>query len=464
MASQRATAMASSSSLYEGLRTRQPANVSSSSLITPTALERTGDFRNTPAASRPNVSCLGIQYKLCPSFLDPVAQNALKFVPLGDSTPGPNYGHPEEQAANGNINVDQGMARVDSRVGRDHQLSAMYFESRGTTSAVFLSGAKIFGLPPDARNVPVVQQFSAGIQQQYSAKWGSEISYVGNLGRHFYIAFDENSPVYNANCTSATCGSTIGQNSRRTYQPTPATYTFSSISLYAPVTNSSYHSLQATLTRRFDQRLSIQASFVWSKVIGYGPLTNAYDLGSSRGVLDIDVPYSFVMSYIFVSPRIDRWEFVGKQLLSGWQINGVTYIRAGQPFNVTSGVDTNFDGTINDRPNVVGNPYLSRSRDRTAKRNAYFNTAAFAIPPAGSPYGNTPFNMFYGPGYVDTDLSVSKAFHIDRLEAQFRGEVFNIFNNVNMSSPNSNMSSPGFGAIPAAGAPRIAQLALRISF
>jgi len=93
--------------------------------------------------------------------------------------------------------------------------------------------------------------------------------------------------------------------------------------------------LQATLTRRFDQHLSIEASFVWSKVTGYGPLTNAYDLKSSRGVLEIDVPYSFVMSYIFVSPRIDHWGFVGKQLLSGWQITGITTLRAGQPLNVT---------------------------------------------------------------------------------------------------------------------------------
>jgi hypothetical protein len=105
---------------YQGLRIRQPVNVASSSLVTPTALERTGDFRNTPIASRPNVSCLGVEYKICPNLLDPVAQNALKLVPIGDPTPGPNYGHPTEQSANGNINADQGMARVDYQLRRDH--------------------------------------------------------------------------------------------------------------------------------------------------------------------------------------------------------------------------------------------------------------------------------------------------------------------------------------------------------
>jgi hypothetical protein len=145
------------------------------------------------------------------------------------------------------------------------------------STAVFLSGANIFALPPGSKNLSSVQQFSLGLQQQFSASWNAEIDYVGNVGRHLYIPLDQNSPVYSPACNSITCGTTVGQNIRRPYQPTPATYTFGAITLYAPVANSSYHSLQATLTRRLDQHFSIQASFVWSKVSGYGALTNAYD-------------------------------------------------------------------------------------------------------------------------------------------------------------------------------------------
>jgi hypothetical protein len=196
------------------------------------------------------------------------------------------------------------------------------------SNTVFLSGANIFSVPPGVRNLPSAQQFSLGVQQQYSSKWSSEINYVGNVARHLYISFDENSPVYNGSCTSATCSTTVGQNNRRPYQP-PGNYKFASIFLSAPIANSSYHSLQATLARRFDQRFSLQASFVWSKVIGYGALTNAYDLNSSRGVVDFDVPYNFVASYIFVSPEVHHLGLVCTQLLSGWQINGVTLLRSG---------------------------------------------------------------------------------------------------------------------------------------
>jgi len=774
---------------YQGLRTRQPANIASSSLVTPTALERAGDFRNTPSALQPNVSCLGVPYTICANILDPVAQNALKFVPVGNSNPGPKYGHPPEQSASGNINVDQGLARVDYQLGEKHQLSGMFFESRGTantptsggnqvvsfagmktyegqynivasdiwtlsptkvnsvrayyslnhnigdnifgnqhflpdlgsqaatgssyttqprfsiagywqmgttgvgpnntasfalgisdtfnwvrgshelkfggtyiwmhgsatnaqstngqfifngsatgnaladfllgmgsltqnnggylrthcqnpslfvqdnwrlsrrftanlglrweyypvqagqnntgtfvagvqstrfptaplglltsgdkgipdgilhtpwntfaprvgfaydvfgnglaslrgafgifyfpaenqlplvnlvqqpfarsvtvsrtpnlitpfapnpdpfpyvlspSNTVFLSGANIFSVPPGVRNLPSAQQFSLGIQQQYGSKWSSEINYVGNVSRHLYISFDQNSPIYNASCTSATCSTTTGQNNRRPYQPTPRLYTFASITLSAPVANSSYHSLQATLTRRFDRHFSLQTSFVWSKVIGYGALTNSYDLNSSRGPLDIHVPYNFAASYIFVVPGIHYLGSFGEHLLSGWQINGVTILRSGQPFNVTSGMDTNFDGTINDRPNVVGNPNLQAGRGRIATAKAFFNTNAFVAPPAGTPYGNASFNMLYGPKYVDTDLSAFKTFLLYReIALQFRGEVFNVFNNVNLNAPNSTRSSPAFGTISGAVAPRIVQLALRLSF
>jgi len=156
----------------------------------------------------------------------------------------------------------------------------------------------------------------------------------------------------------------------------------------------------------------------------------------------IDVPHNFVVSYIYALPAVSRYGFIGKQVLSGWQINGITTLRSGQPFNVTSGVDTNFDGTNNDRPNVVGNPFLPGGRGRVATKNQYFNTAAFVTPPAGTPYGNAQFDMLFGPKYINTDLSALKSFAIYReCNLQFRADIFNVFNNVNMNAPNGTKSS-----------------------
>ena len=770
---------------YQGLRVRQPANVASTSLVVPTAAERSGDFRSSPG-TKPNVSCNGVQYVICSTALDPVAQNLLAFVPVGDSSSS-NYGHPVQQAANANLNADQGFVRFDYHLGQTHQLSAEYFESRGTsntptvggnqivsyagmsnyegqyngvasdvwsistnkvndarayyslnhyiigniygdqhllaslgskaaqggnynaqpyfniqgfwqmgtsnagpnnlpsstigfsdtlhwslgdhelklggaymfdkftstggassnglftftgsttgnaladflegkantlvqnngvffrshsvdpslfvqdnwrlshrlslnlglrweyfpmypgqnntgtfvrgvqstrfpnaplglltagdagipdgilhtpwdtfaprvgfaydvfgngrtslrasygiffsaidqvsvsnnlvqqpfsrsvtvnknpnlvtpfapaadpfpytpsaTNAVFLSGANLFGLPPGDKYIPTVNEFSLGIQQQYSSRWSSEINYIGNLTRHFYITTDVNSPAY----VPGAATTTAGLNARRPYEPTPSTYTFAAISVAAPRANSSYHSLQASLQRRFDRHFSFQASYVWSKVIGLGPVVNQYDVASSRGVLAIDVPNAFVASYIFVTPDVRSFGLPGKEFLSGWQLNGITRLQSGQPFNVTSGVDTNLDGTNNDRPNLIGNPYLPGGRSRAAVIKSYFNTAAFAAVPAGTPYGNTQFDAVFGPKFVNTDLSAFKTFPVYKeASLQFRAEVFNVFNNVNLNNPASNRNTPAtFGVISGSSAPRIVQFALRLAF
>ena len=185
-----------------------------------------------------------------------------------------------------------------------------------------------------------MQQFSLGVQQQYGSKWSSEINYVGNVG----------SPLLHHHSTRTRPSITRTAPAQRAAQRLaktivarishPGTYKFASISLSAPVANSSYHSLQATLARRFDQHFSVQASFVWSKVIGYGALTNAYDLNSSRGVVDIDVPYNFVASYIFVSPEVHHLGLVGTTVIEWLADQWHHDPRSGQPFNVTSGVDS----------------------------------------------------------------------------------------------------------------------------
>lgn len=151
--------------------------------------------------------------------------------------------------------------------------------------------------------------------------------------------------------------------------------------------------------------------------------------------------------------------------LSGWQINGITTIESGTPFDILSNRDTNFDGILTDRPLVVGNPLLSSGRSRSEKIAEYFNTAAYAVPPAGQLYGNSPRNPILSPGYFDTDISAFKRFPIyAKSDLLFRAELFNTFNNVNLNAPNGTLGTPNFGKITTAGSPRIIQLALKYEF
>ncbi|HWR16890.1 MAG TPA: carboxypeptidase regulatory-like domain-containing protein [Terriglobales bacterium] len=329
------------------------------------------------------------------------------------------------------------------------------------SSAVFTSGATIFGLEPGADDVPSVQQFSLGLQQQLAADWAAEVSYVGSVARHFPINIDGNSPIY----APGGLTTTAGLNARRPYQPTPTTYTFGVITQTLLNSNFSYNSLQAKLTHRFTRNFSVHGSYVWSKSIGLNAVVDSYDIQSSRGLSDTDIRHSLVVSYMYSLPRVNSLGAFGRQVLSGWQLNGITAIRSGTPFNVTSGKDTNLDGVNNDRPDTVAPPSINNG-SRQERIAQYFNPAAFAQLPANTPYGNTGYNSMIGPGYVNTDLSIFKNFTLPFRESsvQFRAEAFNLFNNVNLSNPNGVMTNAQFGKITSAGSPRIVQFALRFSF
>jgi hypothetical protein len=55
------------------------------------------------------------------------------------------------------------------------------------------------------------------------------------------------------------------------------------------------------------------------------------------------------------------------------------------------------------------------------------------------------------------------SFH-ERVSAQFRAEFFNVLNHARFDPPNLDASSPFFGQILSAEAPRIIQLGLRVQF
>ena len=327
----------------------------------------------------------------------------------------------------------------------------------------FTSGATISGLPPNNSAVPYVQEYNLTLEHQFSSDWSTRIAYIGNLSRKFFLGIDQNSPVYAPSGTTTTAG----LNARRPYEPTPKTYTFASISINSPIENASFHSLQLTVTRRFSNHFSLLATYVWSKNIDIGDaLVSQYDISMNRGLSDLDIPQRFVASYIYALPSFNRWGLIGRGVLGGWQINGITTLSTGTPFGILSNVDSNKDGVASDRPNLIGNPRLSGGRSRADKITEFFNTDAYVVPASNVPYGNAGRNPLIGPGFVNTNLSAFKTFTIWRESTmQFRGEVFNLFNNVNLANPGGTLGTASYGKITGTtGDPRIVQFALRYAF
>jgi hypothetical protein len=128
------------------------------------------------------------------------------------------------------------------------------------------------------------------------------------------------------------------------------------------------------------------------------------------------------------------------RLISGWSVNSIVTLQSGLPFtpqlsyNPSNNGDTknpvrpflnpNFSGPV-----VLGNP------------NQWFNPNAFLYEsnPAGSNgfYGNAGRDSFVGPGLATWDFSAMKQTAIgERLNLQFRAEIFNILDRANFNTPN----------------------------
>ena len=76
-----------------------------------------------------------------------------------------------------------------------------------------------------------------------------------------------------------------------------------------------------------------------------------------------------------------------------------------------------------------------------------------------------PKSAASGPAISKSDIAVSRFFGVpgnQGMRLQFRGELFNAFNQVNFNAPNTTANSPNFGRITAADAPRIGQIALKL--
>ena len=84
--------------------------------------------------------------------------------------------------------------------------------------------------------------------------------------------------------------------------------------------------------------------------------------------------------------------------------------------------------------------------------------------------GNLGRNTFRGPGFANTDFSVMKRMRFpwiwgtEGASAQLKGEFFNLFNRVNLTQVNNNLSNPLFGKSTSTYGARDVQFSLRIQF
>jgi hypothetical protein len=127
---------------------------------------------------------------------------------------------------------------------------------------------------------------------------------------------------------------------------------------------------------------------------------------------------------------------------------------------VVSGIQQDFRGANNYRPNVTCDPYPASGQQSITN---WFNKDCVVAPTDPSqPFGNAPRNSVRGPNFWTFDLAATKQVPLaGDARIEVRLEAFNLFNRDNFAPPNANKSSGAFGTITSTYDPRQLQLGVK---
>jgi len=200
-----------------------------------------------------------------------------------------------------------------------------------------------------------------------------------------------------------------------------------------------------------------------------------YNRAANRASSNGDRRQRFVGSYVYSIPGLFQDSSIGKSLLGGWSLGGVTTIQSGRPFSITDSQGGTIYGANSYAQFVAGKSASdAKLEGRTQDRlDRYFDTSVFEAPPLignGRGFGNVGRNILTGPGQANFDMNLKKSFALpqisDASNMEFRAEFFNVFNHANFGNPGNARATPAtFGQITTTTvAPRIIQFALKYQF
>ncbi len=327
------------------------------------------------------------------------------------------------------------------------------------------------------------QTWNVTLQKQVGANWEFTASYLGNHVLHIPSGNEENPATYipgkwtgPGSCGTLTispglgkpCSSTGNTNFRRTTaltNPTTGAY-YSEVSVMYDGSSSVYDGLLLTAQHRFANYFTILSNYTWSHCItggtdvgdlGGNTFQNPANPGADRSNCGEDLRHNFVTSLVARSAL--KGGGLERALLDGWQVAPIVSVSSGTRVTPTTGTDASLTGVGQDRPNLIGDPYVHGQ-----PRKFSLNPASFQKNAPGT-YGNTkPFSLV-GPMYADLDAAVSRFFPLpEKMQLEFRTECFNCLNHPNLLGPNSALNSSLFGQITTSDPPRILQLSMKVDF
>jgi hypothetical protein len=236
------------------------------------------------------------------------------------------------------------------------------------------------------------------------------------------------------------------------------------------------------ISKRYSRGFSAKGIYTFGKgtdltssndngVAGAQNILDAANPGLQHALSDFNVSQRLTIDSVYNIPALVKTG-IGNKILGGWELAGIAIFQTGLPFSVVSTAayprgDYNADGFNYDFPNTpsFGN-HVSVSR--SAFITGLFPASAFPVPAIGQE-GSLGRNTFNAPGLANVNMNIIKTLRIpwfvkEGAAFQLRGEVFNLFNRVNLLAPVNDLSNALFGKSTGQSLPRSVTFGARIQF
>ena len=321
--------------------------------------------------------------------------------------------------------------------------------------------------------IPTSETYNIGVQHQISSRLTMEVNYVGSHSTHGLREIDGAPPQPNLIAAALAAGAAPADLQRNNlYFGGPASDPFAPVVnntaffhelFQTSIVSANYNALQAKVTGQVGG-LTLTGSYTYAHSLDNGsdPLVpgagnsglprNSFDLGPEYGNSDFDVRNRGTVAATYDLPIGTHTAFLNHgfagRVFEGIQISGIQQVQTGLPFDLR-GTRDNLHTSLNNRPELIGNPYPSG-------RGTIVATGKITGPSAAA-FANAPFdqnasihrNKFYGPGFVNTDVVFQKTQSLlEGVKLIFRAESYNVLNHPNLTSPpasNLVISSSTFG-------------------
>ena len=249
-----------------------------------------------------------------------------------------------------------------------------------------------------------LQSWNIAYQRQLPGGFTAEAAYVGNRGNV-------------VNTINLNAGMVLGADNAGRPQFGPFGRTAETTGWMR--SNTTYHSLQTKLDKRFSRGFLLTTSYTLGRSINYwqgdsnGGIITPADIELSRGRAEYDRLHNYVQSFVYQLPigPEGRWLQSGplSWVLGGWQVSGIFVAQSGIPINFTANAATLRAPGNTQRPDASGTPEVVGG---IGPSNQWFETSVFSFA-APNTFGNVERNASARrPGVCEPGSQYREVVHV----------------------------------------------------